>query len=133
MAEPPAGTGMDMMTTKKLLALSRSGPLACAVAEGPDDTRALLLLDKIQAPKAVLQDLWDAFPALRSPRFGTVQAAPAGDRKRVRFMLDKPLSGLAKLLKRTLRGTGYTTVELQITKARRSAAQDGTGGQDGRT
>jgi hypothetical protein len=113
MAEP-AATGMEIAEMKRLLGMSCDAPLGCGVGAGDDRAMALLLIDKVKAPKAVLKDLEDQFPKLVNPRFGTVQAMPEGKAKTVRFVLNKPSSGLAKKLVKTLKGTGYTKVELRF-------------------
>jgi hypothetical protein len=113
MAEP-AATGMEIAEMKRMLAHSREAPLGCAIGAGDDRTMALLLIDKVKAPKAVLKDLEEQFPDLVNPRFGTVQAMPDGEAKTVRFVLNKSSSGLSKKLVKTLKGTGYTKVELQF-------------------
>ena len=113
MAVPPA-TGMEIAEMKRLLALSRAAPLGCAIGAGDDRTMALLLIDRVKAPKAVLKELEEEFPDLSNARFGTVQAMPDGQAKTVRFVLNKPSSGLSKKLVKTLKGTGYSKVELEV-------------------
>jgi hypothetical protein len=113
MAVPPE-PGMEIADMKRLLALSRQEPLGCAIGAGDDRTMALLLIDRVKAPKAVLKELEEQFPDLSNARFGTVQAMPDGKAKTVRFLLNKPSSGLSKKLVKTLKGTGYSKVELEV-------------------
>jgi hypothetical protein len=113
MAEP-APTGMEIADMKRMLAISKAAPLGCAVGAGEDKTLAMLLIDRVKAPKAVLKELESAFEDLANGRFGTVQAEPDGKSKTVRFTLNKPVSGFRKRLVKTLKGTGYTKVEMQF-------------------
>jgi hypothetical protein len=109
-----ATTGMEIAEMKRLLKNSREAPLGCAIGAGEDQTMALLLIDKVKAPKAVLKELEGQFPQLANPRFGTVQAMPDGKAATVRFVLNKPSSGLGKKLVKTLKGTGYSKVDLEF-------------------
>lgn len=113
MAEPTS-TGMEVADMKRMLAISKAEPLGCAVGAGTDKTLAMLMIDKVKQPKGVLKDLQAAFKDLADGRFGTVQAEPEGRSKTVRFQLNKPISGFRKRLVKTLKGTGYTKVELQF-------------------
>ncbi|MBC4018098.1 hypothetical protein [Siccirubricoccus deserti] len=113
MAEPPT-TGMEIAEMKRLLGLSREAPLGCAIGGGDDRTIALLRINRVKAPKAVLKDLEEQFSELANPRFGTVQAMPDGNARTVRFVLNKPSSGLSRKLVKTLKGAGYSKVELEF-------------------
>lgn len=105
-------TGMDKGEIKRLLARSKREPVSCAVGIGPDPGVALLLMDKVKNPKAVLKQLEKNEPDIKSTRFGTVLVDVDDDPKLVRFVLNKPLPSIARKLVKTLKGTGFSKVAI---------------------
>jgi len=107
-------TGMDKQEMKRLLMRSKDEPVSCAFGQGDDNTVALLMLDKVKQPKAVEKDLSKEFPNAKNTRFGTAFVDVEKDAKLVRIAINKPISGVARKLVKTLKGTGYTKVELVL-------------------
>ena len=98
-------TGMDKQEMKKLLMVSKKQPVNCAVAQGGGKSAAfaMLMLDKVKASKALVKDLEKKFPDAKAPLFGTASVDPDVDPKLVRFMVNKPASGIARKLTKTLK------------------------------
>src|SRR4051794_36212140 len=121
MAAP--GIGMDFDRLKALLRLSKKEPVNCAVAgQTADATMAYILLDKVKAPKAVSGVLDKENPKNFNLRWGSVVVDMDIDPKLVTFTLNKNVTGLAKKLKKSLKGTGYTKVVINF--------EDGTSDSD---
>lgn len=108
-------TGMDKQDMKRLLMKSKSEPVNCAFASSDTDkTMALLMLDKVKAPRAVEKELTSTFPKAFNARFGQAFVDTEVDAKLVRFTINKPISGAARKLVKTLKGTGFTKVEIVL-------------------
>jgi hypothetical protein len=108
-------TGMDKQDMKRLLMKSKSEPVNCSFATGDlDKTVALLMLDKVKAPKAVDKDLQKKFPNAGNTRWGTASVDIENDPKLVVFTINKPISGIARKLAKTLKGTGFSKVEIVL-------------------
>jgi hypothetical protein len=105
---------MDRAEMKRLLGLSKTEPVSCAVGVGKDPGTALLLLDKQKQPKAVEALLSRQFDDAKTTRWGTVSVDSDNDAKLVVFTLNKPGSGLAKRLAKTLKGTGFSKVMIRL-------------------
>jgi hypothetical protein len=108
-------TGMDKQEMKRLLMKSKSEPVNCAF--GSSDTEknvALLMLDKVKAPRAVEKEITKKFPKAFNTRFGTAFVDTEIDAKLARFTINKPISGAARKLVKTLKGTGFTKVEIVL-------------------
>jgi hypothetical protein len=103
-------TGMEKPEMKRLLAKSKSEPVNCAFGQGDDNSTALLMLDKVKGPKGVEKELSGKFPEAKNTRFGTALVDVEVDPKLVRFVINKPVSGIARKLVKTLKGTGYNKV-----------------------
>lgn len=115
--------GMDFDKLKQLLRLSKKEPVNCAVAGQTNDaTMAFILLDKVKAPKAVSGMLDKENPKNFNLRWGTAVVDTDLDPKLVTFTLNKNVTGMAKKLKKTLKGTGYTKVVINF--------EDGTSESD---
>ncbi|MEJ0045389.1 MAG: hypothetical protein WDN04_04000 [Rhodospirillales bacterium] len=104
---------MDKADMKRLLARSRKEPVNCAVAQPKKGAMALLLMDKVKQPKALVKNLMQQFDDLKNPRFGTVSVDAEDDPKVAVFELNKAFSGLQRRLVKTLKGTGITGVDLK--------------------
>jgi hypothetical protein len=99
---------------KRLLMKSKSEPVNCSFGQGEDKTMALLMLDKVKGPKAVEKDLTKKFPTANNTRFGTAEVDVDIDPKLVRFRINKTTSGAARKLVKTLKGTGFSKVEIVL-------------------
>ena len=107
-------TGMDKGEMKLLLMKSKKEPLSCAFGQGDDKTTALLMLDKVKQPKGVEKELTKKFPKANNTRFGTAYVDVDEDAKQVEFRINKPISGVARKLVKTLKGTGFTKVVIML-------------------
>jgi hypothetical protein len=107
--------GMEREDLKRLLLRSKKEPVNCAVAASTEDkTVALILLDKVKAPKAVSVILDKQHPKNTSLRWGTASVDTDDDPKLVVFKLHKNVMGMAKKLKKSLKGTGFTKVRIEF-------------------
>jgi uncharacterized protein YukE len=107
-------TGMEKAEMKRLLAKSKTEPVNCAFGQGKEKTIALLLLDKVKGPRGVEKDLVKQFPDANNTRFGVALVDIEEDPKLVKFRINKTVSGAARKLVKTLKGTGYTKVEILL-------------------
>lgn len=103
---------LDKALIKRLLTVSKREPVSCAVALGADPQFGLLVLDKIKQPKALERELLKDHPEARNQRFGRAEVDTEIDAKLVRFHLNKPAPGIARRLVKTLKGTGFSKVEI---------------------
>src|SRR5580698_9532817 len=115
-------TGMPKADMRKLLRASApDNPVRVAAAHHKDAKLAYLRVAKIGNAKALAADLKKDFPSASLVTFGTAMAADMDtgpnltdkqktDSKIAVFRLEKPLSGLAKRLKNTLKGTSFAKV-----------------------
>ncbi|MBV9756747.1 MAG: hypothetical protein JO047_06810, partial [Alphaproteobacteria bacterium] len=74
----------------------------------------MILLDKVKGPKAVEKELSNQFPEAKNPRWGTAVVDPDLDPKLAKFTINKAVSGMAKRLVKSLKGTGITKVSLVL-------------------
>jgi hypothetical protein len=109
----PADTGIDKAELKKLLIRSKREPVHCAVAMGKDQ-QALIMLDKIKPPRTISKEIEKKFGEVKTPRWGSAFVDVDEDPKLVILTLNKPISGFARKLKKTLRGTGFSKVEVRL-------------------
>jgi uncharacterized protein YukE len=107
-------TGMDKQEMKRLLAKSKQEPVNCAFGQGKDKTTALLMLDKVKGARGVEKDLLKEFPDANNTRFGVALVDVEADPKLVKFRINKQVSGAARKLVKTLKGTGYTKVVIML-------------------
>jgi hypothetical protein len=117
-------TAMEKPVMKQMLVKSKKEPVNCAVAQGKDTATVLLLLDKIKSPKSVLKELEKQFPDTKNGRFGTAVVDTDADPTLVEFHINKPASGMAKRLVKTLKGTGFTKVKLVFDDGSTEAGSD---------
>jgi len=128
-------TGMDKQEMKRLLAKSKQEPVNCAFGQGKDKTVALLMLDKVKGARGVEKDLLKEFPDANNTRFGVALVDVEADPKLVKFRINKQVSGAARKLVKTLKGTGYTKVEILlddgtlVEKHSEEEEQEGKGGE----
>ncbi len=107
-------TGMEKPDMHKLLTQSKEKPVHCAIGVGKDQSFGLLLMDKMKAPKALEKNLIDSIPDAKNTQFGTAQVDFKDDPKLVKFYLNKPISSMARRLVKTLKGTGFTKVQIML-------------------
>lgn len=112
--EQADGIGMEKQDIKKLLARSRLDPVNCALMQGDpkDGGLGLILLDKVRPSKQLVKDLKEKFPTARTPCFGTASVDMEKDPKLVTFNVNKSIPGMDRRMKKSLKGTGYTKVEI---------------------
>ena len=101
-------TGMKKAEMRKLLERSKDEPVTCAVGQG--DSGGLMLLDKRKPGRALETALKEEFPDARNTRFGTAFVDVDDNPKLVKLTLNKPVTGMAKRLIKTLKGTGFNKV-----------------------
>ncbi|GEM_PF-1533152 len=101
-------TGMKKAEMRKLLTRSKEEPVTCAVGQG--DNVGLMLLDKRKPGRALETALKAEFPDARNTRFGTAFVDVEDNPKLVKLTLNKPVTGMAKRLIKTLKGTGFSKV-----------------------
>lgn len=104
----------DKAGAKQLLKKSKTEPVSCALAMGEDGKSALMVLDKLKAPRALLTQLQKDHPKATKQVFGTAEVDEERDPKLVRVHVNKAGGGLARRLIKTLKGTGYNKVELVL-------------------
>jgi hypothetical protein len=110
----PVSTGMEKADMRKLLMQTKEKPVHCAIGVGKDQTLGLMVLDKMKAPKVLEKQLIDAIPDTKNTRWGTAQVDWDDDPKLVKLFLNKPISGMAKRLVKTLKGTGFSKVQIMM-------------------
>jgi hypothetical protein len=106
-----ADTGMDPAKMKAMLAASKREPVNCAL--GQTKAGVMMMLDKQKGPKMLLKELEKKFSDLKAPNWGTAFVDVDEDPKLVILTLEKPPGGVAKRLKLTLKGTGFSKVEIR--------------------
>jgi hypothetical protein len=106
---------MEIAEMKRLLneAKSNKKPIGCAVGLSKDAKTALILMHRSHQGPEVGRNLKTATPDIVNMRFGTAQIDEE-DHKLVRLVLNRPVTGIAKKLIKTLKGTGYTKVKLGL-------------------
>ena len=117
----------DKAGAKQLLNKSKAEPVSFAAAIGEDGKSAVMLLDKMKAPRALLGQLQKDHPKASKPVFGTAQVDEEKDPKLVRLQVNKASSGLARRLVKTLKGTGFNKVELMLEDG---SLAESSGGED---
>ncbi len=110
MAAP--NTGMAKADMKRLLAKSKQEPVNCAIGLGEDAGFGLLMLHRTKAGRAMGAMLKDEFPVVRNLRWGTAFVDVDDDPKLVKLTLNAAVSGMARRLVKTLKGTGFNKVVL---------------------
>src|SRR3954454_22351553 len=104
--------GMEVADMKRLLTKSKVEPVNVAV--GLDGKNAVMMLHKIKQPKAVSKDLEGKFKGLKNPRWGTAFVDTDADAKLVILTLNRTAAGMGQKLKKTLKGTGFSKVRIQL-------------------
>jgi hypothetical protein len=103
---------MDKGTMKMVLAKAKRAPVNCAAGLSQDGRFGLLLMHITRKPKALVADLIKAIPGARNIRWGTAAVDVETDPKVVMFQLNKPLAGLDRKLRKTLKVAGYTKAKI---------------------
>jgi hypothetical protein len=106
---------MEIAEMKRLLneAKSNGKPIGCAVGLSKDAKTALILMHRSHQGPEVGRNLKAATPDIVNMRFGTAQI-DVEDHKLVRLVLNRPVTGIAKKLIKTLKGTGFNKVKLGL-------------------
>src|SRR5258708_1913953 len=117
-------TGMEKDVMKRLLKRSKQEPVNCAIGQGPDPGFGLLLLAKGKGAKKLQQELEKQIPEAKNTRFGTAYVDVDSNPKLVQFNINKPISSMAKKLVKTLKGTGFTKVQILVEGASVEEATD---------
>lgn len=107
-------TGMDRAEMKRFLLKSKQEPVNCAIGVGDEKSLALLMLARNRSPKALQGELQKEFPTVFNTRFGTAMVDTDDDPTLVKFMLNKPVSSMARRLVKTLKGTGFRKVQILL-------------------
>jgi hypothetical protein len=109
-----ASTGMEKAEMKQLLnKAAPDSPISFAFGLGKEPAFALLMMHKTKNPKAVEKELTDGSPDAKNTRWGTLVVEPERPNL-AKFIVNKPVSGMAKRLAKTLKGTGYPKVEIVL-------------------
>jgi hypothetical protein len=103
---------MDKGAMKIVLGKSKRDPVNCAVGLSKDGRLGLLLMHVTRKPKALAADLLKSVPGAKGIRWGTAAVDTETDPKLVTFQLNKPLAGLDRKLRKTVKVAGYTGVEI---------------------
>jgi hypothetical protein len=86
----------------------------CAVAQPGSGPHALLMMDKIKQPRAVVKELEKQCADMKNPRWGTVSVDTDENPRLAVFQLNKPAPGMARRLVKTLKGTGFSKVQVRF-------------------
>ena len=105
-------TGMERGTMKLLLNKSKKRQIMCAVGVSADARHGLLLMHLTRKPKALAAELVKSIPGARGLRWGTVSVDVDTDPKLAKFALNRAVSQLERKIKKTLRGTGISKVQI---------------------
>ena len=107
-------TGMPKQEMKSLLMKSKKEPVNCAFAQGVDPNVALLMLDRLKSGRMLEASLLKKFPEAKNARFGTAFVDIDDDPRLVKFLINRPVSGAARKLAKTLKGSGCTKVVILL-------------------
>ncbi len=115
---------MEAADYRKLLTESRSSgkPLGCGVGLSKDGKTALFLIHKTHPGLEVSKALKAEHPDIVNLRFGNA-SVEKDEPTTVRLELNRPVTGIAKKLVKTLKGSGFKKVKLVL--------EDGTALEDG--
>ena len=105
-------TGMSRAEMKKMLGRSKDEPVNCAIGQGENAAVGLLMMHRTKSPRAMETVLKGEFAEVKNTRFGTAFVDTDDNSKLVKFTLNRAVSGMARRLIKTLKGTGYTKVIL---------------------
>ena len=109
----PAAPEIDKNELKKLLIRSKKEPVNCAVGVAADGS-AVIMLDKIKQPRAVFKKMEEEYGDIKNGRWGTAEVDVDADPKLVILTINKAASGLARKMKKTLKGTTFTKVRVML-------------------
>ena len=103
-------TGMSKADMKKMLAHAKESPVSCAVGQGDNAAMGLLVMHRTKPERAMEKILKDDFPEAKNVRFGTAFVNVDENPKLVKIKLNRAVSGIARRLIKTLKGTGFSKV-----------------------
>ena len=104
---------METAELKRLLSTSKKEPVSCAVGLSKDGT-AQMLLHKTKTGRALLGEMEKTEGKITGPAFGTAAVDAELDPKLVVLTLNRAPSGVGRKLKKALKGTGYSKVEIRL-------------------
>lgn len=103
-------TGMSKGDMKKLLVHSKEEPVGCAIGTGDNAAYGLMLLSKMRSGVALEKTLKSEFSDAKNTRFGSAFVDVDDNPKLVKLRINRAVSGVAKKLVKTLKGTGFNKV-----------------------
>ncbi len=109
-----AKTGMDKQDMKRLLGKARQDQVNCAIGMAAEPGLGLLVLDPIKSPKAIEQDLIRQNAGARNTRPGRAYVDTVENPKQLKIIVTREISGIARRLVKTLKGTGITKVVILL-------------------
>ena len=109
---PNLNTGMPKNDMKRLLVRSKTEPVSCAIGLGESNHLGLLMMHRTKNGKACEKMLKDEFPEAKNTRFGTAYVDVDDNPKLVKITVNRAVTGMAKRLIMTLKGTGFTKVRI---------------------
>ena len=112
MADP--NTGMSKAEMKRMLTHSKEEPVNCAIGQGDDQAVGLMVLHRSKSGAACAKQLRDEFPKARNVRWGTAFVDMEDNPKQVKLTLNSAVSGMARRLAKTLKGTGFSKVVMVL-------------------
>jgi hypothetical protein len=113
MANPGASGGIDPAELKKMLIRSKKEPVNCAVGMDKNQ-QALIMLHRTKQPRALVKELEKTGGDLKNPRWGSAFVDVDDNPKLVILTLNKSAPGLARKMKTTLKGTGFSKVRVVL-------------------
>ena len=111
MAEPK--NVMEQSALKALLLQSRQEPLPAAIGLGADGG-GKLLVHKTKGPMALAKEIEASSPGLKDLRFGHARVDADENAQLVKIVINRAVTGLSRHLVKTLKGTGFTKVQLLL-------------------
>ena len=114
--EGDSGTGMDLQALKQAIVRSRRGKMNVALGQGDPKSggAGLIMVDKSTPPRQMVKKLKGQFSTASKMCFGTVSVDIDTDPKLVTFKMNKRIPGLDRRVRKSLKGTGFTKVKIEV-------------------
>jgi predicted flap endonuclease-1-like 5' DNA nuclease len=103
---------MDVADLKKILVAAKKEPVNCA-AGITKDGEAVITMHRTKNARALLAALIKESGILKAPCFGTASIDTDEDPKCVTLSFNKVVTGIGPRLRKSLRGSGVTKVDIQ--------------------
>ncbi len=103
---------IDKVELKKLLIKSKKEPISCAV--GIVNGFPAIMVHKSKPGRALMGMLKEEYKDVKDTRFGEAFVDVDDNPKLVILTLNKGISGFARKMKKTLKGTGFTKVRVML-------------------